>query len=48
MVAIDFTRSNGDAWDRNSLHYIDTNKLNEYEHAILACGEILEQYDTDK
>jgi len=32
------------------LHYIDPTgrNLNQYQSAILSCGEVLEFYDTDK
>ena len=47
MVAIDYTGSNGEQKNPKSLHYLNPKFPNEYERAILACGEILEQYDTD-
>jgi len=35
-VAIDYTASNGEIKDENSLHYIDkAGKKNQYENAIL-------------
>ena len=48
MVAIDYTGSNGNQTNPKSLHYLSPNSPNEYERAIIACGEILENYDTDK
>lgn len=48
MVSIDFTGSNGDPRDRNSLHFINPQQMNQYQNAIWATGSILEYYDTDK
>jgi hypothetical protein len=51
IVAIDFTGSNGDPMSPQSLHYIDrsgTGRLNQYQQAISAVGEVVEEYDTDK
>jgi len=49
IVAIDFTGSNGDPQAPDSLHYIDpSGKLNAYQAAISAVGNVLEKYDTDK
>jgi hypothetical protein len=48
MVAIDFTASNGEYSQRNSLHYHQHGQMNEYERAIWAVGGILEFYDSDK
>ena len=39
-IAIDFTMSNGDPKNKESLHYLDMNR-NEYLHAIKSVGEIL-------
>ena len=47
-VAIDFTNSNGCPKDERSLHYIQSNKLNQYERAIISCGNILAYYDYDQ
>lgn len=48
VVAIDFTASNGDAdWDQ-SLHYLRPGYLNDYQAAIRAVGDILNNYDSDK
>ena len=47
-VAIDFTASNGEVSAPDSLHFIDTisNRPNSYEIALMAVGQIIEQYDT--
>jgi len=49
-VAIDFTGSNGDPRQSDTLHYINpvSNQNNDYEKAIMAIGGILANYDTDK
>jgi len=48
-ISIDFTGSNGNPRDPNSLHYIQYGgKLNQYEQAIKSVGEIIEDYDSDK
>lgn len=46
-VAIDFTLSNGNPADKDSLHYLDLSK-NEYLQAIRSVGEVLQYYDSDK
>lgn len=46
-IAVDFTLSNGNPADRDSLHYLDMNK-NEYLNAIKSVGNILQYYDSDK
>ena len=46
-VAIDFTLSNGNPHERDSLHYFDFNN-NQYLKAITSVGSILENYDTNK
>ncbi|XP_026810821.1 copine-5-like isoform X1 [Rhopalosiphum maidis] len=46
-VAIDFTASNGDPKDHNSLHYL-SNRPNQYEQALVAVGDIIQDYDSDK
>mmetsp|Transcript_24904 Transcript_24904/g.24575 ORF Transcript_24904/g.24575 Transcript_24904/m.24575 type:complete len:336 (-) Transcript_24904:29-1036(-) len=48
MVAIDFTGSNGDYTERNSLHYLSNSAQNEYERAMWAVGSILDNYDMSK
>ncbi|VVC25773.1 Hypothetical protein CINCED_3A006086 [Cinara cedri] len=45
--AIDFTASNGDPKDYNSLHYL-SNRPNQYEQALSAVGDIIQDYDSDK
>ena len=47
LIAIDFTKSNGDSSEESSLHYIDTKNPNEYMKAIKSVGEILQYYDND-
>lgn len=46
-IAIDFTLSNGDPRQQNSLHYFDPQR-NQYLQAIRNVGEILQYYNTDK
>jgi len=46
--AIDFTASNGDPKDPNSLHHLKQGSLNLYQQAIQSIGTILESYDYDK
>jgi hypothetical protein len=45
-VAIDFTASNGEPSQPNSLHFMGS--MNEYQHTITAVGNIIQHYDTDK
>uniref|UniRef100_A0A8C4NAS8 Copine-3 n=1 Tax=Eptatretus burgeri TaxID=7764 RepID=A0A8C4NAS8_EPTBU len=47
-VGIDFTASNGDPRDVNSLHYINPTGTNSYLNAIWSVGEIIQDYDSDK
>uniref|UniRef100_A0A8C4HUA4 Copine IVb n=1 Tax=Dicentrarchus labrax TaxID=13489 RepID=A0A8C4HUA4_DICLA len=47
-VAIDFTASNGDPRNSCSLHYIHPYQPNEYLKALVAVGEICQDYDSDK
>jgi len=49
-MAIDFTASNGNPGTSSSLHYIAPGGMypNQYELAIQAVGDIIEDYDTDK
>lgn len=48
-VAIDFTASNGEPIEPNSLHKIHHNGiLNDYEQAISSVGSILEPYAFDR
>lgn len=48
MIAIDFTKSNGDPKEESSLHHINLDRPNEYIQAIKSVGEILQYYDSDK
>ena len=45
QVAIDFTASNGDPRNSCSLHYINPFQPNEYLQALVAVGEICQDYD---
>ncbi|XP_028984172.1 copine-4 [Betta splendens] len=47
-VAVDFTASNGDPRNSCSLHYIHPFQPNEYLKALVAVGEICQDYDSDK
>lgn len=47
-IAIDFTGSNGLAKEKSSLHYIYGQEPNQYERAILSCGNIVAYYDYDQ
>ena len=47
-VAVDFTASNGNPNDRDSLHFRNPNGSNQYTTAIKAVGGIIQDYDTDK
>jgi hypothetical protein len=47
-VAIDFTSSNGDPREENSLHYQCEGSLNDYEETITAIGEVLDVYSKTK
>ncbi|KAH8942030.1 hypothetical protein BDL97_14G077100 [Sphagnum fallax] len=49
MVAVDFTASNGNPLQPDSLHYFDpSGRLNAYQTAIQAVGQTIHHYDTDK
>ncbi|KAG6646481.1 hypothetical protein I3843_07G011300 [Carya illinoinensis] len=49
MVAVDFTASNGNPRNPDSLHYIDpSGRLNSYQKAIIDVGEVIQFYDSDK
>lgn len=48
LIAIDFTKSNGDPNNGDSLHYIDGVNLNQYERAIYTCGHMIAYYDYDQ
>ena len=45
IIAIDFTKSNGNPNNENSLHYIYGPYPNQYERAIYTCGNIITNYD---
>lgn len=47
-IAIDFTGSNGDPKDKHSLHFLNPEKLNPYEEALMVVGSIIEPYDPEK
>jgi len=47
-ISIDFTASNGNPRNPDSLHYIQYGGLNQYELAIKSVGDIIEDYDSDK
>lgn len=48
VIAIDFTASNGDPAYPDSLHYLDPmgRRMNSYEQALMAVGNIIKPYDT--
>ncbi|XP_027163140.1 protein BONZAI 3-like [Coffea eugenioides] len=49
MVAVDFTASNGNPHNLDSLHYIDpSGRLNAYQQAIMDAGEVVQFYDSDR
>ncbi|CAK7340831.1 unnamed protein product [Dovyalis caffra] len=49
MVAVDFTASNGNPHNPNSLHYIDpSGRLNSYQQAIMEVGQVIQFYDSDR
>jgi hypothetical protein len=48
ITAIDFTASNGDPMNPQSLHYIQEGRFNQYEACICAVGSIICPYDTDQ
>ncbi|KAG6645613.1 protein BONZAI 3-like isoform X3 [Carya illinoinensis] len=49
MVAVDFTASNGNPRNPDSLHYIDPfGQLNSYQKAIMEVGEVIQFYDSDR
>ncbi|PNF15182.1 Copine-8 [Cryptotermes secundus] len=46
-IAIDFTASNGDPQSPDSLHFFSSSMPNQYEQALTAVGEIIQDYDSD-
>ncbi|TNM98997.1 hypothetical protein fugu_013561, partial [Takifugu bimaculatus] len=48
QIAIDFTGSNGDPRTPGSLHYINPEGYNEYQTAIWAVGNVIQDYDSNK
>lgn len=50
VVGIDFTGSNGPVTDPSSLHFIHPTGVtfNQYQQAIRAVGDIVQEYDSDK
>lgn len=46
-IAIDYTKSNKNPTDPDSLHYMNGKEENDYEKAIRACGNIISSYDSD-
>lgn len=44
-VAIDFTASNGTHTDPRSLHFLSPDRMNNYEVALRAVGDIIQHYD---
>uniref|UniRef100_A0A6N2LWT5 C2 domain-containing protein n=1 Tax=Salix viminalis TaxID=40686 RepID=A0A6N2LWT5_SALVM len=49
MVAVDFTASNGNPRNPDSLHYIDpSGQLNSYQQAIMEVGQVIQFYDSDR
>lgn len=47
-VAIDFTASNGAYTDPQSLHYLCSGRLNQYEIALQSIGDIISHYDSSQ
>ena len=47
-IVIDYTKSNGNPAETNSLHYNNENIENDYEKAIKSCGDIIAYYDSDQ
>lgn len=46
VVAVDFTTSNGDPSDPESLHYYDEERMeNPYTMAIRSIGDVFQEYD---
>jgi hypothetical protein len=47
FVGIDYTASNGQSNEQNSLHFIYGKEPNQYEQAIRSCGGVVAYYDYD-
>lgn len=47
-VGVDFTASNGNPSNPQSLHYMNPDHPNHYMRAIKAVGEVIKDYDSDK
>jgi hypothetical protein len=48
-IGIDFTGSNGNIKEHDSLHYMDAlGNFNQYQSAIRLCGDIISFYDFDQ
>jgi hypothetical protein len=47
-VAVDFTASNGNPTDTRSLHYNNPAQPNQYQQAMRAVGDIIQDYDADQ
>lgn len=47
-VGVDFTASNGNPLEPSSLHFIDPARPNEYTQALMAVGQVCQDYDSDK
>lgn len=47
-VGVDFTGSNGDPRSPESLHFVSPGVQNEYVQALIAVGNVVQDYDTDK
>ena len=45
-VGVDFTGSNGNPSEPNSLHYIDPHRPNQYQQALSAVGAVCQDYDS--
>jgi len=50
VYGVDFTGSNGDPTNSNSLHYYNpnSNTLNQYQTSLFNISNILISYDSDK
>lgn len=48
LLSLSLIASNGDPNSPTSLHYTGSQDLNQYEQALTAVGEIIQDYDSDK